>query len=312
MAPQQIKPPTFSWRFFLPNFWLTWVGVGIVYLLSWLPYAVLRRLGNGTGWLLSKVVKKRVAIARRNIQLAFPSMPEAEQEALVQANVRRTGMALFETVMGWCWPTWRIQRIGEIEGFEHIEKVLASGKGVFGLALHNMNLELACRIIGYQHPSIAFYRKHNNPLLDYFQYHGRNRSNKYMIDKRNAKALLHALNNNELCLYLPDQDYGRRGAEFVPFFGVEETATTSATLMFARKANCVPLIITSQWSEKVCKIKIYPPMENFPEDDDKASLTRMNKDIAEIVSEQPESYLWMHKRFKTRPSPDDKSLYADL
>lgn len=304
--------PPFQWAFLLPKYWLTWIGILLLYLLSWLPYSWLKAMGRGLGRLLAVLAPKRVNIARRNIQLCFPELTTDQQEALVKQNVERTGIALFETVMGWCWPTWRVKRVGEVEGFEHIEKILQQGKGVFALALHNMNLELACRIIGLRHPCIAFYRKHNNPVMDYVQYYGRNRSNKYMIHKRNPRALLSALNNNEVCLYLPDQDYGRKGSEFVPFYAVDEVATTTATLMFARKANCVPLIITSQWSEKGCKVKIYPPMEGFPEQDNKVALTRMNKDIAEVVAEQPESYLWMHKRFKTRPDPEQASLYKGI
>lgn len=312
MRSEKVVAPKFQWAFLLPKYWPTWLGIMVLYTLSWLPYFVLRWFGRGVGWLLSKLAKQRVKIAQRNIQLCFPEKSAEQQEALVKANLARAGMALFETIMGWWWPDWRVRRVGEVEGFEHVEAVLKQGKGVFGLALHNMNLELGCRVIGQKHPSIAFYRKHNNPLLDYMQYHGRNRSNKYMIHKRNSKALIDALNSHELCLYLPDQDYGRRGSLFVPFFAVEEAATTTATLMFARKADCVPLLITSQESAKGCKIKVYPPLDGFAEQEDEAALHRMNKEIEKIVAEQPESYLWMHKRFKTRPSKDAASLYKGI
>ena len=153
------------------------------------------------------------------------------------------------------------------------------------------------------------YRKHNNPLVDFLQYHGRNRSNKYMIDKRNAKALLMALEDKELCLYLPDQDYGPKQSVFVPFGGVAETATTTATLMFIRRSTSVPMMITSQYTAKGYKIKIYPPLTHLGEMEDIAALTELNTHIDKAIKEQPESYLWMHKRFKTRPSKDTPSLY---
>jgi len=221
-------------------------------------------------------------------------------------------MALFETAMGWWWPSWRVKRAIEIEGTEHVEAALAGGKGVFGMALHNMNLEFACRGIGFYHPSIAFYRKHNNPLVDYLQYHGRNRSNKYMIDKRNAKALLAALDDKELCLYLPDQDYGPKQSIFVPFGGVKDTATTTATLMFIRRSHSEPMIITSQYTKRGYKIKIYPPLSELGEMEDTEALTLLNKHVDAAVKEQPESYLWMHKRFKTRPADNPESLYKSL
>ena len=258
---------------------------------------------------MGKLAKSRVKVARRNIRLCYPQMSAEAQEELVKHNLRRAGMAVYETAMGWWWPDWRVRKHGVVEGFEHVEAILAANKGVFGMALHNMNLEFACRILGLKYPSIAFYRKHNNPLMDYLQYHGRARSNKYMIHKRNARALIAALDQGELCLYLPDQDYGRNQSIFVPFAGVKETATTTATMMFIRRTNSEPLIVTSQYTDKGYKVKFYPPMPQLKELEDVPALTLLNQNIADIINEQPESYLWMHKRFKTRPDPDAPSLY---
>jgi KDO2-lipid IV(A) lauroyltransferase len=294
----------------MPKFWLTWVGIILLYSISWLPLLVLNQLAKVVAFLLKKLVKKRVNVARQNLSLTWPNLSDKELELLLNKHLHRAGMAVFETALGWWAPAWRIKRMGNIEGFEHAERILNEGKGVFGLALHNMNLEIACRILGYTYPSIAFYRKHNNPLIDYMQYHGRNRSNKYMIDKRNAKALIAALDESELCLYLPDQDYGRAQSIFVPFGAVQETATTTATLMFARRANCTPILVTSQFTKSGYKVKFYPPMQDFADKEDEIALTELNAQIEAIVLEQPESYLWMHKRFKTRPSENDPSLYG--
>ena len=304
-----IKPPKFSLAFLGPRYWLVWLGVILLYIVTWLPVPVIRGLGRGTGWLLGKLAKSRVKVARRNIRLCYPQMSAEAQEELVKHNLRRAGMAVYETAMGWWWPDWRVRKHGVVEGFEHVEAILAANKGVFGMALHNMNLEFACRILGLKYPSIAFYRKHNNPLMDYLQYHGRARSNKYMIHKRNARALIAALDQGELCLYLPDQDYGRNQSIFVPFAGVKETATTTATMMFIRRTNSEPLIVTSQYTDKGYKVKFYPPMPQLKELEDVPALTLLNQNIADIINEQPESYLWMHKRFKTRPDPDAPSLY---
>ena len=304
-----ITPPSFKLSFLSPKYWGIWFGAGLLYILLWLPFPLIRVLGAGVGKLIAAIVPKRVQVARRNLELMYPSWSEEKREALLKDNIRCAGMALFETGMGWWWPSWRIKKHFVCEGYEHIEAAFAQGRGVFGMALHNMNLEFACRGLGYTHPAIAFYRKHDNPLLDYLQYHGRARSNKYMIHKRNARALIAAINQQELCLYLPDQDYGRTQSIFVPFGGVAETATSTATLMFVRRTNALPMIITSQYTKTGYKVKIYPPMESLLTLDDVPALTALNQRIEEIVAEQPESYLWMHKRFKTRPNKTDPSLY---
>lgn len=307
---KSVNAPAFQWRFLLPQYWLIWLGVALLYLLIWLPFPLILLLGKGFGQLIKLIAPKRVDIARQNIALCFPNWSEEKVNKVFKANLDRTGMALFETGMGWWWPEWRVKKHFHVEGFEEVQKVLDSGRGIFGLALHNVNLEFACRGIGYTHEIIAFYRKHNNPLMDYLQYHGRNRSNKYMVHKRNSKAFIQAMDQGELCIYLPDQDYGAKQSIFVPFGGVEKTATTTGTLMFASRTNAVPYLLTPQYTSNGYKIKFTSALDYLsdPENPEEA-LTRLNEELLTLVEEQPESYLWMHKRFKSRPADAPESLY---
>jgi Kdo2-lipid IVA lauroyltransferase/acyltransferase len=306
-----INAPQFSWRFLLPKYWLLWLGAGLLWVISWLPYSALMWLGAGVGKILFKLLKSRSKVALRNIELCFPEMTAIEHQQLVQQNFVETGRALFDTVIGWWWPNWRIRKLAHFEGYEHIQAAIAQGKGVLLLAPHVLHLEAACRVFGLTHPSVGFYRPNNNPLLDYLQYHGRNRANKYMIGKRDVKGLIAALNQAEVCFYLPDQDYGRNRAEFVPFFAVKETATTTGTLLFANAANCVviPVIPSRLANNKGYEVRILPALQPFPSGDDKADVTLVNQWVEKVVQQNPQQYMWLHRRFKTRPNLDDVSLY---
>ncbi|WP_445425479.1 MULTISPECIES: LpxL/LpxP family Kdo(2)-lipid IV(A) lauroyl/palmitoleoyl acyltransferase [unclassified Alishewanella] len=306
-----VKSPQFSWRFLLPRYWLLWIGVGLMYLISWLPYRVLMTLGAALGKLLFKALKSRQKIARRNLELCFPQKSAAEREALLWRNAEESGKAMFETVIGWWWPDWRVRRLAHITGYEHIQQAVANGKGILLLAGHFLHLEAAGRVIGLTHPSIGFYRPNNNPLMDYLQYHGRSRSNKYMIGKRDVKGLIQALNQQEVCFYLPDQDYGRSRAEFVPFFAVADTATTTGTLLFANAANCVviPIYTYRLPDYRGYQIDILPAFDHFPSGDDRADVTRVNQWVEQAVLKNPEQYMWLHRRFKTRPDAEAPSLY---
>ncbi|MBU1311697.1 MAG: LpxL/LpxP family Kdo(2)-lipid IV(A) lauroyl/palmitoleoyl acyltransferase [Gammaproteobacteria bacterium] len=309
-----VQAPQFSWRFLLPQYWLLWLGVALLWLISWLPYSVLMWLGQCFGRLLYKVLKSRAKVARRNIELCFPHLSESEREDLVRRNFDETGKALFDTIIGWWWPSWRFGKLAQFQGYQHIQAAQAEGKGVLLLAAHFLHLEAACRVFGLTHPGVGFYRPHNNPLMDYLQYHGRNRANKYMIGKRDVKGLIAALNQGEVCFYLPDQDYGRNRSEFVPFFAVPDAATTTGTLLFANAANCVVLpIITSRRSNNAgYEVEVLPALSPFPTGDDKADVTRVNKWVEQAVLRQPEQYMWLHRRFKTRPDAAAPSLYKGV
>jgi KDO2-lipid IV(A) lauroyltransferase len=309
LITQKVVAPQFESTFILPKYWLTWLSILILYSISWLPYNMQQYLGKFLGKLLKIIAKKRYHIAKRNLELSFPEMSVERREVILKANLDNAGMAILETGMGWWWPTWRVTRKAEFEGFEHIEAILAKDKGVLAYAIHNMNLEFACRIAGLKYPSVVFYRKHNNRLMEYIQYYGRQRSNKYMVDKRNARGLISALDDGELCLYLPDQDYGRAKCAFTPLFAVSEVATTTGSLLFAKQANCETVFLVSVRTNKGYKIIALPGLENFPSGDDKYDVTRINQMIEKMIMIAPEQYLWMHKRFKTRPNADDPSLY---
>jgi KDO2-lipid IV(A) lauroyltransferase len=147
--------------------------------------------------------------------------------------------------------------------------------------------------------------------MEFFMYRGRSKGNKYMIGKRDVKGLIHALNQGEVCFYLPDQDYGRNRAEFVPFFAVPDTATTTGTMLFANAANCsvIPIYSSCLPNNAGYVIEALPPLENFPSADPKADCRKVNQWVEQAVLKHPEQYMWLHRRFKTRPDPEAPSLY---
>jgi len=306
-----VQAPRFQWSFLHPKYWPLWFGLSIIWLLLWLPYPLLMKLGDGLGLLLMKVLKSRVKVTRRNLELCFPDMPIAEREQLVRENFKETGKAAFETFMGWWWPDWRAKPLCHFKGIEHIEAIQAEGKGVFLLSGHFLCLEMIARVFGFYAPAVGFYRPNDNPIIEYFQYHGRLRSNRALIGKRDVRALIQALNDKEVCFYLPDQDYGRNKAEFVPFFAVKDTATTTGTLLFAGSANCKTVAIHSYRlpNHQGYQVEVLPAFEQFPSGDNKADVTRINQWLEQGILANPSQYMWLHRRFKTRPNPDDPSLY---
>jgi len=311
VARNKVLQPDFKLSFLLPKYWLTWFGVFVLYSISWLPYKLQLAMGRGLGRILFRLGSKRKKVAEVNLKLCFPDMPEEERKRILKKNFENTGIALFETGMGWWWPNWRVKRKCKVIGVEHIEKAQAEGKGVLLLAMHYLSVEINCRGIGYGHPMVVFYRPHNNPLMEYFQFRGRGRANKYMLGKRDVKGLIQALRDKEACVYLPDQDYGRNKSLFVPFFGVKETATTTGTLIFARQKNVQThmLIPTRNEDGSGYTIEIKPQLENFPTGDDVADVTLVNQELEKAILQKPEQYMWLHRRFKTRPNEDDPSLY---
>jgi KDO2-lipid IV(A) lauroyltransferase len=262
------------------------------------------------GRLLYKLGYSRIKVAKRNLALCFPEKSEAERTALLKKNIENTGIALLETGMGWWWPDWRFKGKVTIEGIENIKKIKAQGQGVLILTMHYLSTEMNCRGAGAAEPMVVFYRPNNNALMEYFQFRGRNRANKYMLGKRDVKGLIKALKDGESCIYLPDQDYGRNKSLFIPFYGID-AATTTGTLIFAKQKNCQVLMMTPTRNDDDSgyTISFSKPWQNFPSGDDAADLLRVNQELEKAISYKPEQYMWVHRRFKTRENETDPSLY---
>ncbi|PSW21460.1 lipid A biosynthesis lauroyl acyltransferase [Photobacterium sanctipauli] len=305
-----VTAPVFTKSLLHPRYWVTLAMMGLMYLMSWLPYFIQYRLGQVFGRLGMRVVKKRKKTIERNLELCFPDMAKEERDEIVKQNIDNTGLALFETGMAWFWPDIRVERHVDYEGFEHIHELEKQGKGVLLIAVHSLNLELGARAFGMKTPGVGVYRPNKNPCFDYFQFHGRVRSNKYMIDRKDVKGMLRALRKGERVWYAPDHDYGRRRSAFAPLFAVENACTTTGTSLLADASDCalVPFAMVRNNEHGRYTLKVFPPLEAFPKNDPEAAAAYVNKAIERSIMEAPEQYMWLHRRFKTRPE-GEPSLY---
>ncbi|MGL4207475.1 MAG: LpxL/LpxP family Kdo(2)-lipid IV(A) lauroyl/palmitoleoyl acyltransferase [Aeromonadaceae bacterium] len=292
-----------------PRYWANWLGMALLWLVVQLPYGWLMALGRSLGRLAMKLLKRRVQIARRNLELAFPALTPQERERLVIRNFESVGCAIFETGIAWFWPDNRVRTIMRVEGEEHVRAAVAGGQGMLLLSCHFLTLELNARMFGLLQPGIGVYRPNTNPVLEYAQVRGRTRSNKALVDRKDIKGMIKALRQGEALWYAPDHDYGRHASVFVPFFAVEQTATITGTATLARVKNCVVLpCYNLRLPQGGYRLVIGAPLENYPTGDEQQDAIRCNQVIEAAVSQAPEQYMWLHRRFKTRPE-GQASLY---
>ncbi|TKB56754.1 LpxL/LpxP family Kdo(2)-lipid IV(A) lauroyl/palmitoleoyl acyltransferase [Ferrimonas aestuarii] len=306
-----ITSAKFDNAFLHPRFWPMWLGIVVVRTLALLPLSAQWRFGSGLGQLLKRFLKKRAHVARTNLKLCFPDKSDAEIEKLLSDNFSETGMALMDCVNAWWWSDSRIQRQMTIKGLEHIEQAKADGQGVILFAAHCLMLETGARVFGQACPGVGVYRPHNNKFMEYLQVKGRLRSNKGLIPKREVRQMVKALRDGEVLWYTADQDAGRRGAVFAPFFAVDQavTVTGATTLAKLGKAKVMPFFVERNADHSGYTIEIGAPLENFPGESPEADAVAGNKVVEQLILRRPEQYMWLHRRFKTRPNKDDPSLY---
>ncbi|MFO6011340.1 lipid A biosynthesis lauroyl acyltransferase, partial [Pseudomonas aeruginosa] len=166
-------------------------------------------------------------------------------------------------------------------------------------------------LLGQVHSIDGMYREHDNPVFDYVQRRGRERHNldATAIEREDVRSMLKVLRGGRAIWYAPDQDYGAKQSLFVPLFGIP-AATVTATTKFARlgRARVLPFTQSRLTDGSGYRLTIHPPLEDFPGESEEADCLRINQWVERCVRQQPEQYLWAHRRFKTRP-PGEARLY---
>ncbi|MCX8582315.1 LpxL/LpxP family Kdo(2)-lipid IV(A) lauroyl/palmitoleoyl acyltransferase [Gilliamella sp. B3482] len=303
--------PTFTKRLLHPRYWLTWFGISVLYLIVLLPYPIIYQIGKGLGLLSMKLIGKRKETAKQNLKLCFPEKTDQERDKILRDNFISTGLAIFETGMAWFWSDKRLAKHSSIVGDSHITRIQQSGQGVLLIGIHFLTLELGARILGMSHPGVGVYRPNDNPVMDYIQLKGRLKSNKYMLDRHNTKGMIRALKNGELLWYAPDHDYGPKNSVFAPLFAVEKAATTIGTRILVKLGQPAIIPFTPKRETKGhYTVYVTPELKGYPIDDDVQAAMFMNKAIEQEILKAPEQYMWLHRRFKTRPK-GDAPLYTD-
>ncbi|MEJ6654992.1 MAG: lipid A biosynthesis lauroyl acyltransferase [Pseudomonas sp.] len=296
--------PGFKSALLHPRYWPMWFGLGLLWLTIRLPYRVLLGLGRLVGWGMYHLMGERREIARINLELCFPQWSQAERNRVLRENFASNGIALFEMAMAWWWPAQRLAKLARIEGLEHLQQAAAEGQGVVLMSLHFTTLEIGAALLGQQATIDGMYREHKNAAFDYVQRRGRERHNAdaIAVEREDVRSMLKSLRKGRGIWYAPDQDYGRKASVFVPLFGVT-AATVTATATFARlgKARVVPFTQTRLPDAQGYLLKVHPPLEDFPVGDETADALRINQWVEQQIEQQPEQYMWVHRRFKTRP-----------
>jgi KDO2-lipid IV(A) lauroyltransferase len=298
-SPEKLFP---AGDYLAPRYWLLWLGFGLMWLVARLPFRVQMATGAALGWCMYLLVPSRRHIAEVNLQLCFPELSDEARKKLLRRHFNSLGKASIETAMAWWASDAHLKRLHRVEGLEHLDAALAHGNGVILVSGHFTTLEIGGRMLALHRPFAVMYREHKNPLYEHIMRHHRKVHFKDAIPRTDVRRALRTLKDNQPLWYAPDQDYGRKHSVFAPFFGVQ-AAMITATARFAKMsgARVVPYFQERLADGSGYVMRLYPALENFPVGDDVIDATTINSVIENEIRKYPEQYLWVHRRFKTRP-----------
>jgi len=283
-----------------------------LWLFHWLPLPIQAACGGVLGRLGWHLVPSRRKIALRNLELCFPELSTSERVCLAKEHFRWLGRSLLERGLLWYASPARVRRLIRVEGDVHLAE--RSEKPVMWLAPHFMGLDVAgaAVLLFQKRKGISIYQRQSDPVLDRALRRGRLRFGNAEIFSRDdaGRALVRAIRRGDGFFNLPDMDFGTRDAAFVPFFGVPATTLLAPS----RMARALDMLVQPVVAEILpggagYVVRFEAPWSDFPTDDPLADSARMNRWIESEIRRNPAQYLWVHRRFKTRP-PGEPSLYG--
>ena len=291
--------------------WLARAVLGLLWLLQRLPLGWQAALGRGLGRGLHALASGRRRVALRNVALCLPDWDEGRRRQLVRDHFQWLARSLLERGLLWYASPARLKALIQVEGDVGLAE--RSDKPVMWLVPHFVALDVAGAATQlFQRGKVAsIYQAQSNAVFDQAMRRGRLRFGLAEIFARSERALplVRAIKRGHAFFNLPDMDFGAKDAAFVPFFGVP-AATLLAPARMARSLGMLvqPVVAEMLPGGQGYRVRFLPPWDDFPGDDDVAAARRMNRWIEDQIRHNPAQYLWVHKRFKTRP-PGEASLY---
>ena len=272
-----------------------------------------RGLSESLGVLYARVLDRAIPRLRRtahvNLAFAYPERNEAWRERLIDGVFASIGRMISAFAK---FPQIDRSNVGDwirYEGFEHYETAMARGKGLLFATAHLGNWELSA----FAHalmaaPMNVVVRPLDNPIVDGIVEQRRAMSGNTLLSKRDfARSILQALKKNQAVGILMDQNTAAENGAFVPFFGKPAcTNTTFAKLAARSGAAVIPGFAVWDASERRYVLRFYPAVDISG--DEVEDTARIAAAIEAAIRENPEQWLWIHRRWKTQPA-GEASIY---
>jgi KDO2-lipid IV(A) lauroyltransferase len=289
-----------------------WTGLKALGLL---PRGAARSIGAAFASAAYSIRTPLRRAALFNLQLAFPEMSEAGREEIVRGMICQIGWMAGEFSQFPKYNPENISRVVEIDGAENFDRARRRGKGVLFLTGHMSAWELAPFAHAlYGHPLHFLVRPVANPRVDSLINRYRCLSGNRPIEKnRSARAILKVLADGGTVGILADTNTSLEEGVFADFFGIAASTTSGlARVALRTDAAVIPGFLVWTAAQKKYRLQFAPALEltrtGDEESDVRVNTSLFTSVIEAYVREHPDQWLWVHKRWKTRP-PGEASIY---
>ena len=296
-------------NFIHPKYFLTWILILLMRVGVFVPFRLQVFFGKIIGKLIYPLMTELRKTAYSNVSNCFPDKKQPQVTLLVKQHFEAIGISLFETANAFFASDKKIKKMLIIVNEQHFTEALKKEGGIILLCSHFMPLMLGGRALLIKHTIANIYRPQNNKLFDKVMVKGYLKNGAVMIKSTDTRSIIKAINNSLPIWYAPDQDLGRNNSVFAPLFGIQ-TATASATSRLAKNNNTRVIPYSFIRTKHGYEMSFHKPLKNYPSGDAIKDASETNQILEKQILKNPEQYLWIHRRFKTRPEGEE-NFYSE-
>ncbi len=280
------------------------LALALLRLIARLPLPLLHGIGVVLGRVSWWVPNEIREVTRRNLQLCFPQLSDAERQRLARRNLAEVGKTTLEVPVIWFASGERtLALVREVRGEVLVRDALAAGKGVIMVSPHLGNWEL-CGLYLARYAITSLYRPPRKASMEALISAARERLGARLVptDARGVRALYQALAEGGMIGILPDQDPREEAGEFAPLFGIPAKTMTLLPRLAHKSGAAVIFTFAERlpWGRGF-RLHFLPAPTGIDSSDTITAVTALNRGVEQCIELAPTQYQWGYKRFRTRP-----------
>ncbi|WP_347454732.1 lysophospholipid acyltransferase family protein [Acinetobacter thermotolerans] len=271
-------------------------------LLALLPLRVLHFLGYLIAWVLIQTPSSIQRITRINIQLAYPELKPAAQEAMVRASIHSQCLSYLECIKFWGMsPEYSLSKIKNIQGVKHLENALNEKHGVIVIVPHLGSWELLNAWLCQQAQPMIMYKPNKNGQINRYILEARQKTNAVLVpaNESGVRAIFKHLKQGGLTVILPDHLPKPSGGIYTDFFKQNVLSGTIVSKL-AQKTQCNVIGLSCIRTKRLSYFDIHcsSVSNDIMSKDIQTGVLCLNQHMEQLIAAAPAQYIWSYKRFR--------------
>ncbi len=299
----------FSYRYIAPKFWITWIFLGLSFVVAYLPFIIRKLLAEMIGILLYRFNHQKKKIIKINLSNTFNDISDCEIDKITKSFFKNLGHMYMSLPTLWWKSDKQIQKFIKKQNLQCIDDTLSNNQSVILLAPHTLSLDYGGRALS-EYNLLSMYKPFKNSLLNWFIGKSRSKDTDKVIvyprDKTSIKKIIRKMKKPSVLYFLADEDISPEDSLFSKFFDTNKTSLKSVSkLAKITNARVFPCTCHFDINKNCFLFNVMEELENFPSENIEEDCTKINSILEKQVMIDKTQYMWTLRIYKHREDGSD-------